>query len=95
MIIRFLKKRSILFYIFWISFLIGEATLHILSTIKGCIVLPSVKNEYFTPNIRSCDLIETIFVEACIFVCIFAVATYFIWYVFKCFRFIFKLGFRK
>ena len=94
-ILNYFKSRSILFYIFWISFLVGEATLHILSNIKGCIVLPSVKDEYFKSNIPSCDVIERTFVEVCMLICFLTLVAYCFWYAFKCFRYFYRLGFKR
>ncbi len=93
MIIRFFKNRSIIFYIFWLSLLIGEISLQLLFKVKGCIALPSAKDSYFLPNVPQCDLIEIIFIYACIFIFIFSITAYLIRYLFKCLKCILKLIF--
>ncbi|MDA9913486.1 hypothetical protein N9D56_01085 [Methylophilaceae bacterium] len=45
-------------------------------------------------QVVACDSIENGFIEACMLVCLFAVVSYLIWYVFKFFRFLFRLGFK-
>ena len=98
-ILNFFENRSILFYIFWLSFLIGEIFFQMLKKIKGC-------SPFFNENkligygldsfqIVACDPIENRFIEVCMLVCLFTVFAYFIWYTFKCFRYIFRLGFKR
>ena len=69
-----------------------------LKRIKGC-------SPFFNENkligyglnhyqIVACDPIEKGFVEVCMLVCLFTVLAYFIWYVFKFLRFLFRLGFK-
>ena len=98
-ILNFFENRSILFYIFWLSFLIGEIFYQMLKKLKGC-------SPFFNENkligyslnhhqIVACDPIENRFIEVCMLVCLFTVFAYFIWYTFKCFRYIFRLGFKR
>ena len=98
-ILNFFENRSILFYIFWLSFLIGEIFFQMLKKIKGC-------SPFFNENkligygldsyqIVVCDPIEKGFIEVCMLVCLFTVFAYFIWYVFKCLRYVFRLGFKR
>jgi len=43
----------------------------------------------------ACDPIENGFIEVCMLACLLTVLAYFIWYVFKCLRYIFRLGFKQ
>ena len=98
-IIHLFKNRSILFYIFWLSFIIGQISHQFLYKIFGCNPLPSVKDKYlYSPNSPAnnpCDFIGNGLVEMCMAVWIFSIASYFIWYVFKCLRYVFRLGFKR
>ena len=97
-ILHFFENRSILFYIFWLSFVIGEIFYQMLIKIKGC--SPSLNENKLISygidlfEIVACDPIENGFIEVCMLVCLFTVLAYFIWYVFKFFRFLFRLGFK-
>ena len=97
--IKFFENRSILFYIFWLSFFTGEIFFQILKRIKGC-------SPFFNENkligygfdhfqVVPCDPIEKGFIEACMLVCLLIVVAYFLWYVFKCLRYVFRLGFKR
>ena len=93
-ILNFFKNRSILFYIFWLSFLIGEGTHQILFRVWGCSVfLNENKVMGYGTKIVSCDPIEKGFVEICMLICFLALITYFFLYVFKFLRYIFRLEF--
>ena len=95
-ILQFFENRSILFYIFWLSFFIGEGTHQILLKVWGCSVfLNEHKVMGYASKIIACDPIETGFVFICIFLCLLSIFTYFFWYVFKCLRYIFRLGFKR
>ena len=97
--LNFFESRSILFYVFWLSFLIGEIFYQILKEIKGCtpffnehkLIGYSLNNN----QIVACDPIENHFIEICMLVCLLTVIAYFIWYVFKCLRYVFRLGFKR
>jgi len=98
-ILQFFENRSILFYIFWLSFLTGEIFFQMLKRIKGCSPffnehkLIGYGFDHF--QVVACDPIEKGFIKACMLVCLFTVVAYFIWYVFICFRFIYRLGFKR
>jgi len=95
-ILHFFENRSILFYIFWLSFLIGEGTHQILFRVWGCSVfLNENKVMGYVTKIVACDPIEKGFVEICMLICFLTLIAYFFWYVFKCFRYIFRLGFKR
>ena len=98
-ILKFFKTRSILFYIFWLCLFIGEGFYQMLVKLKGCTpwlnqnkLIGYSLNHY--QNV-ACDPIENGFIEVCMLVCLFTVLAYFIWYVFKCLRYVFRLGFRR
>ena len=98
-IIKFLKTRSILFYIFWLSFFIGEIFFQMLINIKGCSPFLN-ENKMIAYGIDlfqvvACDPIEKYFLEVFMLICLSTVIAYFIWYVFKCLRYIFRLGFKR
>ena len=97
-ILNFFENRSILFYIFWLSFFIGEIFYQMLIKIKGCTpwlntnkLIGYSLNHYHI----ACDPIENGFIEVCMLVCLFTVLAYFIWYAFKCLRYVFRLGFKR
>ena len=97
-ILQFFESRSILFYIFWLSFFIGEVFYQMLIKIKGCSpwlnenqLIGNSLNHYQT---IACDQIENRFIEVCMLICLFTILAYFIWYIFKCFRFLYRLGFK-
>ena len=98
-LLNYFENRSILFYIFWLSFLFGEGFYQILLKVKGCTPLLSankiINHGFDSYQIITCDPIENAFIEGCIYICIFTIIAYFIWYVFKCFRFIYRLGFQR
>jgi hypothetical protein len=98
-ILQFFKTRSILFYIFWLCLFIGEGFYQMLVKLKGCTpwlnqnkLIGYSLNHY--QNV-ACDPIENGFIEACMLVCLLTVVAYFFWYVFKCLRFIYRLGFKR
>ena len=97
--LNFFESRSILFYVFWLSFLIGEIFYQILKEVKGCTPFLN-ENKLIGYSLNhyqnvACDPIENRFIEFCMLVCLFSVAAYFIWYVFKCLRYVFRLGFKR
>jgi hypothetical protein len=98
-ILQFFKNRSILFYIFWLSFFTGELFYQMLIKIKGC--RPSFNENKLIGysldsfQIVTCDPIENGFIEVCMLICLFTVVAYFIWYVFKCFKYFYRLGFKR
>ena len=97
--LQFFENRSILFYIFWLSFFIGELFYQMLIKLKGCTpwlnenkLIGYSLNQY--QNV-ACDPIENDFIEVCMLACLLTVVAYFIWYVFKCLRYIFSLAFKR
>jgi len=97
-ILQFFESRSILFYIFWLSFFIGELFYQMLIKLKGCSPWLN-ENQLIGYSLNyyqnvACDPIENRFIEICILICLFTIVSYFIWYVFKCFRFLYRLGFK-
>ena len=95
-ILNFFENRSILFYIFWLSFLIGEGTHQILFRVWGCSVfLNENKVMGYGTKIVACDPIEKGFVEICMLICFLTLTAYFFWYLFKCLRYVFRLGFKR
>ena len=97
-ILQFFENRSILFYIFWLSFFIGELFYQMLIKLKGCTPWLN-ENKLIGYSLNhyqkfACDPIENRFIEVCMLVCLFTVVAYFIWYVFKFFRFLYRLGFQ-
>ena len=98
-ILQFFGNRSILFYIFLLSLFIGELFYQMLIKLKGC--TPWLNENKLTgyslnhyQNV-ACDPIENGFIEVCMLACLLSVVAYFIWYVFKCFRYFYRLGFKK
>ena len=97
--LQFFENRSILFYIFWLSFFIGELFYQMLIKLKGCAPwlnenkLIGYGFDHF--EVVACDPIENGFIEVCMLICLFTVVAYFIWYVFKCLRYLFRLGFKR
>ena len=95
-ILYFLKNRSYLFYIFWLSFLIGEGTHQILFRVWGCSVfLNENKVMGYVTKITSCNGIAKGIVDICLVICFLTLIAYLFWYTFKCFRYIFRLGFKR
>jgi len=98
-ILRFFESRSILFYIFWLSFFIGEVFYQMLIKLKGCSPFLN-ENKMIAYGIDlfqvvACDPIEKYFLEVFMLICLSTVIAYFIWYVFKFFRFLYRLGFQR
>ena len=98
-ILHFFENRSILFYIFWLSFFIGELFYQMLIKLKGCTPWLN-ENQLIGYSLNhyqnlACDPIENRFIEVCMLVCLFTVVAYFIWYVFKCLRYVFRLGLKR
>jgi hypothetical protein len=98
-VLNYFENRSFLFYIFWLSFFIGELFYQMLIKLKGC--TPWLNENkligYGLNNFQvvACDPIENGFIELCMLVCLFVVVAYFIWYIFKCLRYVFRLGFKR
>ena len=46
-------------------------------------------------QVVACDPIEKYFLEVFMLICLSTVIAYFIWYVFKFFRFLYRLGFQR
>ena len=97
MIIRFFKNRSILFYIFWSSFMIGPVVhLIILRECSGTLFRRDHIVARYASQIIDCNPItRLLFVEICEYIFLTTVIAYFIWYVFKCLRYVFRLGYRR
>jgi len=98
-ILHFFENRSILFYIFWLSFFIGEGFYQMLIKLKGC--TPWLNENKLIGygfdlfEVVACDPIEKGFIEVCMLICLLTVFAYFIWYVFKCLRYVFRLVFKR
>ena len=97
MIIRFLKKRSILFYIFWSSFWIGPVVLMtILRECSGTLFRRDHIVARYASQIIECNPVtRPFFVDVFEYIFLTTVIAYFFWYVFKFFRFIYRLGFKR
>ena len=95
-ILQFFKNRSILFYIFWSSFWIGPGVhLIILEECSGTLFRRDHIIARYASQIIECNPVtRPFFVDICEYIFLTTVIAYFIWYVFKCFRFIFRLGFK-
>ena len=94
-ILNFLKNRSILFYIFWSSFLIGES-LHLIIILEcsGTLFRRDHIVARYASQIINCNPVKSVFVETCELIYQLTLIAYFFWYVFKFFRFLFRFGFK-
>ena len=95
-ILQFFENRSILFYIFWSSFWIGPGVhLIILEECSGTLFRRDHLVARYASQIINCNPVtRPFFVDICEYIFLTTVIAYFIWYVFKCFRFLFRLGFK-
>ena len=95
-VFNFFRNRSILFYIFWSSFWIGPVVhLTILRECSGTLFRRDHVVARYASQIIDCNPItRPFFVDIFEYIFLTTVIAYFIWYVFKCFRFIFRLGFK-
>jgi hypothetical protein len=94
-VLNFFRNRSILFYIFWSSFLIGESVhLVILRECSGTLFRSDHIVARYASQIIHCNPVKIPFVEICQFIYIYSFVAYLVWYVFKFFRFLFRLGFK-
>jgi len=96
-VLKFFRNRSILFYIFWSSFMIGPVVhLIILRECSGTLFRSEHIVARYASQIIDCNPITRLFfVEICEYIFLTTVIGYFIWYVFKFFRFIYRLGFKR
>ena len=96
-ILQFFKNRSILFYIFWSSFWIGPGVhLIILEECSGTLFRSEHIVARYASQIIECNpVIRPFFVDICEYIFLTTLIAYFIWYVFKCLRFIYRLGFKR
>jgi len=96
-VLNFLKNRSILFYIFWSSFWIGPGiSLIRMHECSGTLFRRDHVVARYVSQIIDCDSMPRLFfVEICFYIFLTSVIAYFIWYVFKFFRFIYRLGFQR
>ena len=96
-ILQFFKNRSILFYIFWSSFWIGPGVhLIILEKCSGTLFRRDHLVARYASQIINCNPVtRPFFVDICEYIFLTSVIAYFFWYVFKCFRFIYRLGFKQ
>ena len=93
-ILHFFKNRSVLFYIFWLSFFIGEGFYRILLKVNGCSALMNENkligwHGFHNYQISACGPIEKAFVEVCILIFIFTIIAYFTWCVFILIKYLF------
>ena len=95
-ILQFFKNRSILFYIFWSSFWMGPIVLMtILRECSGTLFRRDHIVARYASQIINCNPVtRPFFVDVFEYIFLTTVIAYFIWYVFKCFRFLFRLGFK-
>ena len=96
-ILQFFKNRSILFYIFWSSFWIGPVvTSIILNECSGTLFRRDHIVARFASQIIDCNPVKIpVYVDICLYIFLATFITYFFWYVFICFRFIYRLGFKR
>ena len=96
-VLNFFKNRSILFYIFWSSFMIGPVVhLIILRECSGTLFRRDHIVARYASQIIDCNPITRLFfVEICEYIFLTTVIAYFVWYLFKCFRFLYRLGFKQ
>ena len=94
-ILNFFISRSILFYIFWSSLLIGEGVhLIILHKCSGTLLrFENIFTSYLSQIIH-CDPIKIPFVEICQSIYLYSFIAYLFWYSFKFLRFLFRLGYK-
>jgi len=96
-VLNFFKNRSILFYIFWSSFMIGpEVHLIILRECSGTLFRRDHIIARYASQIIECNPVtRPFFVDVFEYIFLTTVIAYFFWYVFKSFRFIYRLGFKR
>jgi hypothetical protein len=96
-VLNFFKNRSILFYIFWSSFWIGPILhLTILRECSGTLFRRDHVVARYASQIIDCNPItRPFFVDIFEYIFLATVVAYFFWYVFKFFRFIYRLGFQR
>jgi hypothetical protein len=96
-VLNFFKNRSILFYIFWSSFWIGPlVTMTILRECSGTLFhLDHIVARYASQIIDCNPISIPFYIEICVYIFLATLITYFIWYVFKFFRFLYRLGFQR
>ena len=96
-ILNFFRNRSILFYIFWSSFWIGPVvTMTILRECSGTLFRSDHTVARYASQIIDCNPItRPFFVDVCEYIFLTTLIAYFIWYVFKFFRFLYRLGFQR
>jgi len=95
-VFTFFKNRSILFYIFWSSFWIGPGVhLIILRECSGTLFRRDHIVARYASQIIDCSITRPFLVDICEYIFFTSLIAYFIWYVFKCFRFLYRLGFQR
>ena len=96
-VFNFFRNRSILFYIFWSSFWIGPVVhLTILRECSGTLFRRDHLVARYASQIINCNPVtRPFFVDICEYIFLTTVIAYFIWYVFKFFRFLYRLGFKN
>ena len=94
-VLNFFRNRSILFYIFWSSFLIGESVhLIILLECSGTLFRSDHIVARYASQIIHCNPVKIPFVEICQSIYIYSFVAYLFWYSFKFLRFLFRLRFK-
>ena len=96
-VLNFFKNRSILFYIFWSSFWIGPVvTMTILRECSGTLFRRDHIVARYASQIIDCNPVSIPFyIDICVYIFLATLIAYFIWYVFKFFRFVYRLGFQR
>ena len=96
-IFQYFKNRSILFYIFWSSFWIGPVvTSIILNECSGTLFRRDHIVARYASQIIDCNPVTIPFyVDIYLYIFLASLIAYFIWYVFKFFRFLYRLGFKQ
>jgi len=96
-VLNFFKNCSILFYIFWSSFWIGPVvTSIILNECSGTLFRRDHIVARYASQIIDCSPVKVpLFVQICFYIFLITFIAYFIWYAFKFFRFLYRLGFKR
>ena len=96
-ILNFFRNRSILFYVFWSSFLIGPvALMTILRECSGTLFRRDHIVARYASQIIDCSPVtKPFFVDICVYIFFTSLIVYFIWYVIKFFRFFYRIGFKR
>lgn len=94
-VLNFFKNRSILFYIFWSSFWIGpESLMIILKECSGTLFRRDHIVARYASQIIDCNQSIPFYIDIFVYIFFASLIAYFIWYAFKCFRFLYRLGFK-